>query len=61
MNTFDVKRLALVLSVQAEVEAMKTENSLRMSMDYSPAYTEDHFFRKANELNDLANKHDHQL
>lgn len=58
MNEYDVKRLALVLSVQAEIEGMKAAN------DQSPndqPFTLEEFEAKAELLRDLAYKHDYQL
>lgn len=61
MTEYDVKRLALVLSVQAEIEGMKIENANRANMDYSPAYNNESFKEKAEELKNLAYKQDFQL
>jgi len=61
MTTYDIKRLALVLAVQADIEGMKVENLIRTSNGLSPAYSEDAFDRKANELRYLADVHDEQL
>jgi hypothetical protein len=61
MEKFDVKRLALVLAVQAEIEGMKVANSVKEANGFSPAYGHDHFFDKAEELRILASKHDNQL
>ena len=61
MTTYDVKRLALVLAIQAEIEAMKVANAERDLPSEVAAYGESHFFGKAQELKDLAAKHDHEL
>ena len=61
MNNYDVKRLALVLAIQAEIEGMKSFNIERTANGYALAYTPDDFFEKAEELRELANKHDDQL
>lgn len=61
MNNYDVRRLALVLSVQAEIEGMKVENLERISKDESPAYNVGHFQEAAHRLSDLAYKSDEQL
>lgn len=58
MNVYDVKRLALVLSVQSEIEGMKAANS--QSQDSQP-YTMDDFENKSSELQNLAYVHDEQL
>ena len=55
---FAVKRLALILAVQSEIEGMKTTNN---DYDSSEKYTEDDFKNKAEELRILAYKHDQQL
>lgn len=61
MTTYDIKRLALVQAVMAELEGMKIKNAERLQDDMSPAYPEDHFYDKAYELRDIAAKHDEQL
>lgn len=61
MNDFTVKRLALILTVQAEIEGMKAENMCREINGKAMAYNEIDFFQKANELRDLAYAHDEQL
>jgi hypothetical protein len=61
METNDVKRLALVLAVQAEVEGMKAENMQREQIGHSMAWTEADFCEKAEELRNLAHGHDMQL
>lgn len=61
MTDYSVRRLALVLAVQAQIEAMKTENQLRAIQNSSPAYGELQFFVKAEELRNLAYSHDDQL
>lgn len=62
MNDYTVKRLALVLSVQAEIEGMKAANDRQKTFPGAePHYTELHFDNKAEELRILASKHDEQL
>lgn len=61
MQTDDVRRLALVLAVQAEIEGMKAENLLREQNNESPAYGDESFCNKAAELKNLAYAHDFQL
>lgn len=58
MNEYDVKRLALVLSIQAKIEAMKTDNNQRPN---DQRYTETDFYQCQRELEDLAYKHNDQL
>jgi hypothetical protein len=63
MNSYiyDIKRYALVLAVQAEIEGMKALNQYRSNCGDQIAYTADNFFEKAEELRILASKHDDQL
>jgi len=61
MNTYDVKRLALILAVQTEIEGMKAENKQREILGNSMAYTEEDFIDKASELRNLSYCHDEQL
>jgi hypothetical protein len=61
MNEYDIKRLGLILSIQAEVEGMKTENYVRESTNLSPAYTDEDFCVKAEELRVIVSKHNDQL
>lgn len=61
MTTADIKRLGLILAIQTEVEGMKAENIFREACGSSPAYIEFHFNEKAEELREVANKHDDQL
>ena len=61
MTQYDVKRLALVLAVQAEIEGMKSENILREQNEQSPAYGEKQFNECASRLENLAYAHDEQL
>jgi len=61
MTEYDVKRLALVLAIQAEIEGMKTENKHREISGHAISYPETSFFIKAEQLRELAYKHDYQL
>jgi len=61
MNDYTVKRLALVLSIQAEIEGMKAENINREQIGHSMAYVEADFNQKRDELLEIAYKHDEQL
>ena len=58
MTEYDVKRLALILAVQAKIEAMKADNSQRPN---DQRYNETYFYDCQRELEDLAHKADHQL
>lgn len=60
-NQYNVRRLALVLSVQAEIEGMKAENMIREQNNESMAYNGDEFVYKAEELRNLAYSHNEQL
>ncbi|MGV8135905.1 MAG: hypothetical protein AB2L20_11880 [Mangrovibacterium sp.] len=57
---YNIKRLALILAVQAEIESMKVENLVREQNGMSPAFNEA-FLDKACELRNLAYATDEQL
>jgi len=57
MDHYNVKRLALVLAVQAEIEAMKAHNAT----DNFQKYLETEFWDRAKKLEDLAYAHNEQL
>lgn len=61
MNEYDIKRLALVFALQAEIEGMKADNENRKQLDNSMTYTDKDFNYMANELRELTNKHNEQL
>lgn len=61
MNEYDVKRLALVLALQAEIEGMKAFNKERELNGASLGYSEADFGSMANQLRDLAYAHNEQL
>ena len=61
MNTYDVKRFAEVLAIQAEIEGMKAENRERHALGQSQAYGNDQFMYMAESLRHIAAKHDNQL
>ena len=61
MNEYDVKRLAEVLAIQAEIEGMKFDNMQREQYSQSHAYTDEDFAAKAEELRLVAAKHNDQL
>jgi hypothetical protein len=58
MTEYDIKRLALVLAVQAEIEGMKIWN---LNEPDRMGFSKIDFNNKAEELRELVNKHDHQL
>ena len=61
MNTYDVRRLALVLAEQAEIEGMKVENLTREQQGLTLAYTDENFAEVSENLRNLAASHDEQL
>ena len=61
MTDASVKRLALILAAQAEIEGMKAENALRAYNGQSPAYGEDSFSNSVGKFHDLVYAHDDQL
>lgn len=61
MNEYDVKRLALVLALQAEIEGMKAENVTRERHGLAVAYDEGAFAEMAEKLRNLAYAHNEQL
>ena len=61
MTDSTVKRLALILAVQAEIEGMKAENIQREHQGLSVAYGDHSFKIKADELREIAYKRDDQL
>ncbi len=61
MNEYDVKRLALVLEVQAKIEGMKAENKQREISGHDLSYNESHFNDMASQLSNLAYAHNEQL
>ena len=61
MNEYDVKRLAEVFAVQAEIEGMKFSNMMAEQYGKDHQYTENDFKNKAHELKILASKHNEQL
>ena len=61
MNEYDVKRLAEILAIQAEIEGMKIFNAERLQNGMIPGYDDDSFCAKAEELRAVASKHNDQL
>lgn len=65
MNEYDVKRLALILAIQAEIEGAKLDNKERehsgtgftVGWNYPPGW----FLDRAHEIRELAYKHNDQL
>ena len=61
MDSYDVKRLALIFAIEAEIQGMIALNKYRSGLGQSIAYVDDNFFDKAEELRNLAAKHNDQL
>ena len=61
MTNYDVKRLALVLAKQAEIEGMKSENAFYVHEYGYPKYNEEAFIEKKMDLENLAHAHDEQI
>lgn len=61
MTTADIKRLGLILAIQAEIEGMKAWNKMCEIGGGDQLYNEESFFKKADELRNIVNKHDDQL
>ena len=61
MNEYDVKRLALVLAIQAEIEGMKAENEYRIQRGEAIAWNLNAFYEMAEKLRQLAYAHNEQL
>ena len=61
MDDYTVKRLALVLAVQAEIEGMKTSNLIRELSNDSLIYNEGDFQERSQRLTILAHAHNEQL
>lgn len=61
MKTADIKRLGLILAIQAEIDGMKAENGDRYANDLSPAYVRKDFDQKADEIRDIVYKNDDLL
>ena len=61
MNEYDIKRLALIFAIQAEIEGMKFENLQCEQYNESHAYNYKQFSEKAEELRIIASKHNDNL
>ncbi len=61
MNDYSVRRLALILAVQSEIEGMKYQNKIAELNNQMIIYDSDDFEAKATELRNLASAHDEQL
>lgn len=62
MESMEHVRLALILAVQADIEAMKLRNEqVGIENVEVSGYPPEHFFQKAEELRNLAHTHINQL
>jgi len=61
MNEYDIKRFGLILSIQAEIEAMKVANIIRSVDGFAPVFIAKDFYNKAEELKMIASKHNYNL
>lgn len=61
MNKFDIKRLGLIIAVQAEIEGMKAANARRAAIGGDSVYDEYHFDKRAEEIREIINKKDEEL
>ena len=61
MTTADIKRLGLILAIQAEIEGMKVENEIIKMKGDLPIYREDSFFQLSINLRDIIHKKDEEL
>lgn len=61
MDHYTVKRLALILAVQARIEGMKAENMKREIQGESMAYGDKDFGIAEMDLQNLAHAHDEDL
>lgn len=61
MNGYDVKRLALILALQAEIEAMKAENAKMEHENNDVIYDGSDFSEMADKLRNLAYCRNEQL
>ncbi len=61
MEHYDVRRLALVLAVEAEIQGMIYENKVREQQNLAVPYRMEEFQAKADELRNIAYCHDEQL
>ena len=61
MNSYDVKRLALVYALIARLESMKIANIVRANSNEAPDYGEQDFTQIQGNFEDLANGLDELL
>ncbi len=61
MNEFDLKRLALIEAIKAEITGMKIQNFIDKENGWTISFPLDAFEKKAQELRELAYKHNDAL
>lgn len=61
MEHYDVRRLALLLALQAEVEGMKANNKIHELNGAMPLHNEGEFQQMAEQMRNLAFAHNEQL
>ena len=54
MKSQDIKNLALIYGIKAELDGMKVENVIRKSNNEAPAYGNEEFIYQSQELRSLA-------
>jgi hypothetical protein len=61
MDIYDVKRLALVLATQAEIEGMKADNAFCEAYGDTPNFKKQDFDDKAERIRILASIHNDEI
>ncbi len=61
MTKADIKRLGLILAIQAEIEGMKAYNTAAKRITHYVPFDLDQFEEKAEESQEIVYKHDDQL
>lgn len=61
MDHYDVKRFGLILSIQAQIDGMKAENTKYAANQPGVMYDEADFQAKAEELENMSYCHNEQL
>lgn len=61
MSEYDIKRLALIIGVQAEIEGMKIDNLIAIQEGYPPVWSHEKFEDKSFELRNIAYIGDSEL
>ena len=61
MDDSSVKRLGLILTIQAEIDGMKAENEFNKVINNNILYGEDAFIQKAEEIRRIVYMHPDQF